>query len=200
MMTGDNKPKFIVNELLCCAFVSKNRDTSHDIAKVIGNLYCENEIIDVKVLLWSHFETELSERSHRDSRNCTSKLNNTKDIINAISLIDGNHSIDNPISVIYVAKNLRNAPSMPISTVDTSVEHRLKVLELQMSEVLSERYSVNKCDQSVSRCPTIKYVNSGPVTLRRLAAPTHHSDANGTVSARNDLDTAPVNEQTQPVS
>ena len=45
-----------------------------------------------------------------------------------------------------------------------------------------------------------KPVNSGPVTLRRPVVSTQYSDANGTVSARNDLDTAPVNEQTQPVS
>ena len=78
-MAGDNEPKFAVNELLCYAFHAKNRDMNHDITKVIGNFYCENEIIDAKVLLWFHFETELGERrSHRDSINRTSKLKNTK--------------------------------------------------------------------------------------------------------------------------
>ena len=52
---------------------------------------------------------------------------------------------------------------------------------------------------SVSRRSTNKPVNSGLVTLRRHVAPTQYSDANSTVSVRNDMDTAPVNEQTQPV-
>ena len=46
-------------------------------------------------------------------------------------------------------RNLRNVAS--ISTLP--VEQRLKILELQISEVLSERNSVNKRDQSLSRRP-----------------------------------------------
>ena len=107
-------------------FHAKNRDTNHDLIKVIAISYCENKIIDAKVILLSQFESELGEkRSHKNSRNRTSKLTNTED---AISLIDENHSTDNPITVIYVAKNLRNVPSLPLSTVDVSLKHRLKVL------------------------------------------------------------------------
>ena len=30
--------------------------------KVIGNFYCENEILDAKVILWSHSKPELDEK------------------------------------------------------------------------------------------------------------------------------------------
>ena len=62
--------------------------------------------------------------------NPTNKLKNTEDILNAVSLIDECHSIDNPISVIYDARYLLNALPTLISTVDTFVEHGLKVPEL----------------------------------------------------------------------
>ena len=63
-----------------------------------------------------------------------------KDII--ISLSDEDHSIDNSIMVIYVARNVRLVLLVQMSTLETCVMFRQR------------KPSVNKRDQSAPRRPT----------------------------------------------
>lgn len=138
---------FVINEFLCYVFDAKNRDTQCDIVNVVTEFYCDDAVIDAKDVLWQHFDKDIGAKvSRRESQSQTRRKKNVDDIVKAVSKIDETYPEEDLRPVIFVAKDLCKLPCKSSNSANdnNNVENRVKILELQMAELLT-----NKTDNPV---------------------------------------------------
>jgi len=126
----ETEPTYVVNELLMYSVSRLDADTPADVMTVVNNFYCDEAVVDAKNILWQHYG-DLAALGKNIGRR--TKLKHVEDVIEAIRTIDIKYPDRATLPVVFVALNLK---CLPLAAEEGGVEHRIAVLEAQMSEVL----------------------------------------------------------------
>lgn len=144
-MADDIAPTYVVSDLLMYVTNKINSDTANDLKLTLNNFYCEEAVIAAKNTLWSNYDQQLTVKTNRRS-----KEKHIDDVVEGIRTIDSVYPDRSKLPVVFVATSLINLPTTRVQTENgAAIENRVKSLELQMKELLT-----NASTMSYSRVAT----------------------------------------------
>ena len=139
-------PTVLVNEVLAYVFHATQVDHTAKLQRTVLDFYDEPSISTAKQLLWERYHVNLdpSYNTDRNNRGRSKKEKEVDDILDGLKDIEKVFSRNEDLPVVFAAVNLTNLP--PADNVHVNNNHvhmdhdqRLKLLELQMIEVLQSR-------------------------------------------------------------
>lgn len=155
---------YVRNELLTYVFEKYNSDHEFDIDRVLYKFYNEDAVKDAKKNLWQHYAVKLPKWEDRYNTAKSTKEKEIKDILSAVKTIDEVYSGEE-LPVTFAAVKFCNIPSDKYAA-ERDVNDRLKVLELQVSELVQSQ--ANLCSARVARPPSNqKDAPRRPIQIRR---------------------------------
>ena len=143
----------VVNELLAYVFHRYNSDTGTDLQNEINLFYTDDDVSEAKTLFHKHYEAVIGKKKSRQDRGLQSlKYKEVDDILTGMKILDESGP-DRP--VVFVAINLTNLPGKKLED-PVDINHRVKILELQMVELLTAktRVEANMAAQFAPTAPT----------------------------------------------
>ena len=139
-------PTVLVNEVLAYMFHATQVDHTAKLQRTVLDIYDEPSISTAKLLLWEHYQVNLdpSYNTDRNNRGRSKKEKEVDDILGCLKDIEKVFFRNEDLPVVFAAVNLTNLP--PADNVHVNNNHvymdhdqQLKLLELQMIEVLQSR-------------------------------------------------------------
>ena len=139
-------PTVLVNEVLAYVFHAAQTDHAAKLQRMLFDFYDEPSISTAKLLLGEHYHVNLdpSYNTDRNNRGRAKKEKEVDDILGCLKDIEKVFSQNEDLPVVFAAVNLTNLPTADNGHANNNhlnmdYEQRLKLLELQMIEVLQSR-------------------------------------------------------------
>ena len=139
-------PTVLVNVVLAYVFHAAQTDHAAKLQRTLLDFYDEPSIATANLLLWEHYQVNLDPSYNTDcnNRGRSKKKKEADDILDGLKDIEKVFSRNEDLPVLFAAVNLTNLPSadnVHVNNKHVHMDHdqRLKLLELQMIEVLQSR-------------------------------------------------------------
>ena len=144
-------PEHIVNELLMYMYLGSklDSDTSSDVTNAIYELYCDEAVNDVKMVLWESYSI-IAILGRNIARR--TKYKQVEGIVEAFHAVDSTYPDSSQMPDIFVARSMSNLPqtkqpSVSVHSKEGSVlENRVSVLETQIAELIKASVMAQSVD------------------------------------------------------